>query len=91
MGKPIVATDIEGSGVPWVNEHGVTGLNVPAGNVPQLVEALQFLLRDDARRAQYGKAARARFERDFKAERMTRLTLRLYGRLLQACAINRNT
>ena len=29
MGKPAVASDIAGSGVPWVNRHGETGLNVP--------------------------------------------------------------
>ena len=40
MGKPVVATDIAGSGVPWVNRSGVTGQNVPVGDSQALAEAL---------------------------------------------------
>jgi glycosyltransferase involved in cell wall biosynthesis len=60
MGKPVVATDIGGSGVPWVNRHGETGLNVPAGDAPALAAALNRLLDDDALRARMGAAARRR-------------------------------
>ena len=84
MGRPIVATDIAGSGVPWVNEHGVTGLNVPAGDPAALAKALQGLLQDRAWRLRMGDAARARYERDFQAANMTRSTLDLYRRLLPA-------
>lgn len=31
-GLPIVVSDIAGSGVPWVNSHGKSGLNVPPGD-----------------------------------------------------------
>lgn len=84
MGKPIVATDIEGSGVPWVNQHGRTGLNVPAGNPEALTAALHELLADDTRREALGAAARARYESEFGAQRMTERTLDLYRRLLPA-------
>jgi rhamnosyl/mannosyltransferase len=84
MGKPIVATDIEGSGVPWVNQHGRTGLNVPAGDSAALAAALHELLADDTRRAALGAAARARYESEFGAQRMTERTLALYRRLLPA-------
>ena len=84
MGKPIVATDIAGSGVPWVNEHGRTGLNVPASDSPALAAALLQLLADEPLRARLGAAARARYEQDFQAERMTQHTLDLYRRLLPA-------
>ena len=40
-GRPVVSTRIEGSGVPWVNRHGVTGLIVPPGDPGAL--ALAFL------------------------------------------------
>lgn len=84
MGRPIVATDIVGSGVPWVNEHGVTGLNVPAGDPGALAGALRGLLQDAPWRQRLGAAARARYERDFQAANMTHRTLDLYRRLLPA-------
>ena len=84
MGKPIVATDIAGSGVPWVNEHGITGLNVPAGDSAALAGALRRLLLDDAERQRLGHGARQRYERDFQAARMTEQTLDLYRRLSEA-------
>jgi rhamnosyl/mannosyltransferase len=81
MGKPIVATDITGSGVPWVNVDGTTGYNVPAGQPRPLAEALTRLLADDSLRASLGASARQRYLRDFSAELMTRRTIELYQRL----------
>lgn len=80
-GLPIVASNITGSGVPWVNRHGVTGLNVPAGDAPALAAALSQLLADPVRRAHMGRAARRRFETEFTAARATRRFLDLYGAL----------
>jgi rhamnosyl/mannosyltransferase len=39
-GRPVVSTRIEGSGVPWVNRHGVTGLTVAPGDPGALACAL---------------------------------------------------
>lgn len=86
MGKPTVATDIAGSGVPWVNQHARTGLNVPAGNVSALAAALNRLLADADARRTMGAAARERYETTFRAGRMVDLTRELYGRLLPAAA-----
>jgi glycosyltransferase involved in cell wall biosynthesis len=84
MGKPVVATDIPGSGVPWVNEHGHTGLNVPASDSAALTTALGSLLADEALRRRLGNNARARFESTFRAQRMTDQTLDLYRRVRPA-------
>jgi glycosyltransferase involved in cell wall biosynthesis len=84
MGKSVVATDIAGSGVPWVNRHGETGLNVPAGDAAALASALNCLLGDVNLRLGLGAAARRRYEEEFGAERMTQRTLDLYRRLLPA-------
>jgi glycosyltransferase involved in cell wall biosynthesis len=84
MGKPIVASDIAGSGVPWVNRHGQTGLNVPVRDSAALAAALTQLLHDEPLRERLGAAARERYQQDFNAESMTRQTLDLYRRLLPA-------
>lgn len=81
MGKPIVATDIAGSGVPWVNLHGQTGFNVPAGQVAPLAQALTKLLDDIGSRDRMGAAATQRYLREFNAERMTSQIIDLYRRL----------
>lgn len=78
MGKPAVASDIPGSGVPWVNRHGLTGLNVPARDPAALGQALRRLLSDDALRQQMGDAARARYLLNFTASTMTRKMIDLY-------------
>ena len=82
MGRPIVATDIEGSGVPWVNRHGETGLNVRVGDPGALAAALNGLLADAPLREQMGQRARQRFEAEFHADLMTRRMLDLYRGLL---------
>jgi glycosyltransferase involved in cell wall biosynthesis len=82
MSRAVVATDIPGSGVPWVNQHGVSGLNVPATDPAALASALQQLLDNGALRAACGARARARFEREFGAAEMVERTLQLYRRLL---------
>jgi glycosyltransferase involved in cell wall biosynthesis len=78
LGKPVVATDIAGSGLPWVNVHGETGLNVPPCDAEALAQALGRLLGDAEVRLAMGRAARRRFERELDAGRMVRATLAIY-------------
>ena len=86
MGRPIVATDIPGSGVPWVNEHGRTGFNVPVGEAAALTQALCRLLGDEALRTQFGAASRQRYMDEFHAGLMTQRTIELYRRLAEPAA-----
>lgn len=81
MGKPVVAADIAGSAVPWVNEHGTTGLNVAVGDARALADGIGLLLADPALRTRFGHAARQRYLDHFTAARMTERTLALYRRL----------
>lgn len=82
--RPVVTTDIPGSGVPWVNVDGETGYNVPVRDPSALAAALRRLLADDALRKRMGKAARARYLTHFTADRMVDATAELYGRLLES-------
>jgi rhamnosyl/mannosyltransferase len=84
MGKPIVASDIEGSGVPWVNVNGQTGFNVPVGQSAPLADALRRLLNDAGLRQRLGSASRQRYVSDFNAELMTKRTMGLYDQLVES-------
>jgi rhamnosyl/mannosyltransferase len=84
MGKPIVASDIAGSGVPWVNIDGRTGQNVPVRDWRALARSLSALLQDEPLRRRWGDAARERYLSDFTAELMTQRVLSLYRRVLDA-------
>ena len=68
-GLPVISTDLP-TGVPWVNEHGVTGLVVPPADVAALAAALKRLLDDPPLRAKLGDAARERARVRFGQQRM---------------------
>ena len=57
-GVPAVATRT--GGVPDAIEDGQTGLLVPPGDTPAIVEAVSSLLRDDEKRRRMGRAAAQR-------------------------------
>jgi glycosyltransferase involved in cell wall biosynthesis len=79
---PIVTTAIEGSGVPWVNQHGRTGFNVPPRDATTLAGAITTLLQDETLRQAFAANALLRFRNEFTADRMVDATLDLYRRLL---------
>lgn len=66
-GRPIVASRI--AGVPGVIDDGVHGLLVPPGRPEPLAKALIALLSDAERRAELGRAARARIDQDLTWDR----------------------
>lgn len=80
--KPIVACDIPGSGVPWVNLHGETGFNVSPGDAASLASSLRQILDDPALAKTMGIAARRRYETEFTGKSMVSKTLKLYQDLL---------
>ncbi len=63
-GKPVVSSDV-GTGVAWVNQHGVTGLVVPPRDPAALATALNRLTADAALRAQLGAAGQQRVRSEF--------------------------
>ena len=79
--KPIVACDIPGSGVPWVNQHGETGLNSPTGDPRALATNIQRILDNPELAERFGVAARKRFESEFTGGDMVNKTLNLYHKL----------
>jgi len=74
---PVVSTALT-TGVPFVNQDGVTGLVVSPGDVRALAEALDTLVRDDALRERLGRQARERAVAEFSIPRMVERTLGVY-------------
>jgi rhamnosyl/mannosyltransferase len=67
-GVPVVSTNLP-TGVPWVNQDGVTGLIVPPRDAGALADALRRLLEDAALRRTLGTNGRRRAEAMFSRDR----------------------
>lgn len=80
-GKPMISCEI-GSGMSYINQAGETGLIVPPESPDDFAAAMATLAQDDARCAQMGKAARARYETVFTAKTMAQSYLALYRKLV---------
>lgn len=83
-GLPIVATNIPGSGVPWVNQHGVSGFNVPVGDPLALARACNRILDSDQEHARLSQGAHRRFLAEFTEDRSISQMLATYERLASA-------
>jgi len=77
-GLPIVATNIRGSGVNWVNKQGVSGENVTPGDADQLANILDKFLLDSDLALKYGRQARSLYESTFTQGKMTDSFLKTY-------------
>ena len=77
-GTPVVSTELT-TGVPFVNENGVSGLTVPPHDVEALAEALDALVRDDSLRLRLGAQAAERARREFSIGTMVERTLGVYA------------
>ncbi len=76
-GLPIVASDIPGSGVPWVAQNGVNALTVPPGESTSLADAISTLLENPIQTRSLAQAGRRRFHAEFTCSRMIADFMRL--------------
>jgi glycosyltransferase involved in cell wall biosynthesis len=79
-GMPVVGFKV--GGIPEIVEDGGTGLLVPGGNVPELAQAIEYLLDHEAERAAMATQARRRAEAVFSRAEQVRRYLELYSRLI---------
>lgn len=84
FGRPVVATRV--GSIPEVVDDGQTGLLVEPRDSHALAMATIRLLHDDELRAQMGKAARLKAERDLSWDAIARKTSEVYE---QACWVKR--
>lgn len=80
-GKPIVATNIPGSGVSWVNEDKVTGLNVEPENAEAIADAILKITSNKDIYMAFSDNAEKRFKQLFQKKDMIGKCLSLYEKL----------
>ena len=80
--RPIISTDISGSGVPWVNQNGVTGITVPPCDSRAIARAIEEVCTDEELYQRYSQQARQRYEKLFRLEDMISKTIALYKELI---------
>lgn len=79
LGKPLVATRIPESGVSWVNEEGVSGLNAEPGDPRSLADCILAVLEDAEK---YSLGAAQRYAANFTYGRMIERCKDFYGKIL---------
>ena len=80
-GKPIVATRIPGSGVAWVNEHNVSGLDVEPMNAKQLAESIMAIAENEDAYKAFCERAAQRYRDLFTKEKMIANVQEIYSKL----------
>lgn len=88
--KPVISTQLP-TGVPWVNQDGVTGLVVPPRSPRALARAITRLLQDADLRRRLGEQARARIEREFTTPRMIQQVTNLCEAVLRPETLGEGT
>ena len=76
-GKPMVSCEI-GTGTSFINADGESGIVIPPENAAALSAAMNTLLENTELAAEYGKAARRRYEMLFSGEALGRAYADLY-------------
>ena len=77
-GTPVVATKIPESGVSWVNEDGVSGLNVEPEDPKALAEAIRAICENEERYATFSQGARERFKTLYQFDKMIKKIITVY-------------
>ena len=78
FGKPIVSTEIPGSGTGWVNQNNVTGFTVPPMDEKALALALDRIIAEPQSMVRFGKNAKERFIKEFDIKITARTISKLY-------------
>lgn len=81
-GKPVVSCNIEGSGVPWVNADGVSGIVVETENSKALADAILRITSDTDLYHRLSEGASKRFQELFVKQKMIDKCYSQYQQLL---------
>ena len=81
-GKPVVSCDIEGSGVPWVNKDGESGIVVATEDGKALASAIRKICEDHITYYTLSGGARNRYLELFKKQQMINRCMEIYQQVL---------
>jgi glycosyltransferase involved in cell wall biosynthesis len=82
-GNPCVASDIPGSGVTSVNQHGTNGIHVHVGDPVALANACNRILSSPEEHARLSAGARLRFLGEFTEDVSVSRMLKVYEMILE--------
>jgi len=82
FGKPVVVSDISGSGAGWVTQQAGHGRLTPPGDTGALAAALRALRDDPAQRAALGRSGKTALREQFGIGRVAEATVKLYQQIL---------
>jgi rhamnosyl/mannosyltransferase len=82
FGKPIVSSKIEESGMVWVNQEHVTGLQVSPRSPKALAEAIETICNDTQLYQRFSENATKRYHEIFTRKSMIDTLKKLYEKLL---------
>ena len=82
FGKPIVSTNVPGSGITWVNANGITGFNVEPKNGLALAQAITTIVEDGLEKT-FGENGRQRFKTKFSREEFLMKYIELIEQLFE--------
>lgn len=81
-GKPVVSTNVFGSGISFANKNGETGLVVPPRDAEQLSKSIISILADGNLRKLFGRNSKLRVKKYFSKDLMVKRTLDIYKSIL---------
>ena len=87
---PIISTEIEGSGVSWVNKDNISGLIVPINNPEIITDTIHRILDDFKLSKSLSYGAHNRLINNFTADIFIKNTLKLYQSLMKEINLNGN-
>lgn len=83
LAKPLVATNIPGSGVNWVNKESETGLNVAPANPEELAKAFIKISSNPSLREKFSIQSKVRYQTKFTRDAMVSQLIKLYSGILK--------
>lgn len=79
LGKPLVATNIPGSGANWINQHNHTGLNVEPKDAQALAQAFLSIISNEVLRKSFAQKSKERYYEKFTRDAMVTQIISMYS------------